>query len=275
MPEEQDEKRQETAGAVLRRERESRGVSVEQVASGIRVGQRFIEAIEADRYPELPPRPYLRGFLGAYSEFLNLDPDEVFTLYEQALERAGTAPEGDRRVFRYPEPERFNWRDWTIPLALAAGTGVFLVLDLLLAPPPPEIVDLTVPQPQVVWAPPAQPPPPPVEQPPLPEPAPGVAEPVPAPGVGLLLKSEGATWVAAAADGGEEKRYEVGPGQNLDLAARERLAVTLGDAGLIRITYNGRELGFIGEKGQTKGGLLFVAPSAKEAAQRAAEAAGD
>lgn len=276
------EKPQETVGAVLRRERESQGVSVAQVASEIRVGQRFIEAIEADRYPELPPRPYLRGFLWAYSDFLNLDPDEVFGLYEQAVGRPAPEPERNRRVFRYPEPDRFNWRDWTIPLALAAGTAVFVLLDLVLSPPR-QIVDLTLPQQQqAVWAPPAPPPPtmeasvPEAE--PAPEPAAGDAAPVPAPapGVRLLLKSEGATWVTAAADGGEEVRHEVGPGQNLELAAREKLAVALGDAGLIRVTYNGRELGFIGENRQTKAGLLFVAPDPRDAAPKAAgDGAGD
>ena len=92
-------------------------------------------------------------------------------------------------------------------------------------------------------------------------------------GVRVLLRSEGTTWVEAAPDGAEQRRYELGPGQNLSLAAREKLSLSLGDAGVIRLKVNEREIGFIGDKGEMKLGLSFTAskpPPAPPAAPRAA-----
>ena len=68
----------------------------------------------------------------------------------------------------------------------------------------------------------------------------------------VLLRCEGTTWAEATPDGAEPRRYELGPGQNLEITARERLSLSLGDAGVIRLSVNERELGFIGYKGETK-----------------------
>jgi hypothetical protein len=84
-------------------------------------------------------------------------------------------------------------------------------------------------------------------------------ETVATPGVRVMLRCEGTTWVEAIPDGGQQRRYELGPGQNLVLTARERLALSLGDAGVLRLRVNERELGFIGDKGEMKIGLSFTA----------------
>jgi hypothetical protein len=58
------------------------------------------------------------------------------------------------------------------------------------------------------------------------------------------------------------RRYDLGPGELLELAARERLTVSLGDAGVVRVRVGERELGFVGDKGETRTGMTFVAPRA-------------
>jgi hypothetical protein len=100
---------------------------------------------------------------------------------------------------------------------------------------------------------------------PSPSPAVTAAPPAAAPGVRVVVRSEGTTWAEAMPDGAEQRRYELGPGQNLELTARERLVMSLGDAGVIRLNVNGRELGYIGLKGEVKTGLLFTAPKAAPA----------
>ena len=49
-----------------------------------------------------------------------------------------------------------------------------------------------------------------------------------------------------------------------------RLSLSLGDAGLVRIRVNDRELGFIGDKGETRSNLAFTAPKAQAPAKPAA-----
>jgi hypothetical protein len=52
----------------------------------------------------------------------------------------------------------------------------------------------------------------------------------------------------------------------LELTARERLSLSLGDAGVVRVRVGERELGFIGDKARPDG-MVFVAP--KPSAQAA------
>jgi cytoskeletal protein RodZ len=69
------------SGADLRRLRESRGVSLRQVADVTKIGMRFLEYIEDDRFALLPAAVYLRGFLKEYARTVGLDPDDVARAY--------------------------------------------------------------------------------------------------------------------------------------------------------------------------------------------------
>ncbi|RKZ28541.1 hypothetical protein DRQ26_00880 [bacterium] len=69
-------------GEYLRQMRESRGVSLEEVAAATKVNLRYLQAIEEGQYDILPPDVYVRGFLTAYGEYLGIDPEELFTRFE-------------------------------------------------------------------------------------------------------------------------------------------------------------------------------------------------
>jgi curved DNA-binding protein CbpA len=69
------------SGADLRRIRESRGVSLRQIASVTKIGTRFLEYIEEDRFALLPASVYLRGFLKEYARTIGLDTDGVAQAY--------------------------------------------------------------------------------------------------------------------------------------------------------------------------------------------------
>jgi hypothetical protein len=71
----------EINGEVLRRVRESRGWSVQQLAEKTRISQRHLENIEADRYADLPTTVYLRGFLTSVAREFGLDPIRVAKSY--------------------------------------------------------------------------------------------------------------------------------------------------------------------------------------------------
>jgi transcriptional regulator with XRE-family HTH domain len=257
-------------GELLRNRRVSRGLTPEEVALAIRVGARHVLAVEEGRFADLPPQPYGRGLISAYATLLGLEPEELLRVCGPALAGEGSGQQAS--IFRYPARERFVWREWTVPFALAAVVASIVVTRVVLAPAPLEIV---VPAGAPETAVPARP----VQKPAAPaEPTPAVdqapEQEVAAPGVRVVLRCEGTTWAEAAPDGAGPKRYELGPGQNLELTARERLSLSLGDAGVIRLSVNGRELGFIGFKGQAKPGLSFTAPKATPVAAPSG-AAGD
>lgn len=68
-------------GAALRRLRETRGVSLGHIAAVTKIGVRFLEYIEQDRFAYLPPPVYLRGFLHEYGRLLGLEPRALAEAY--------------------------------------------------------------------------------------------------------------------------------------------------------------------------------------------------
>jgi curved DNA-binding protein CbpA len=60
-------------GAELRRAREARGLSLRHIAAVTKIGVRFLEYIEEDRFAFLPAPVYLRGFLQEYARLVGLD----------------------------------------------------------------------------------------------------------------------------------------------------------------------------------------------------------
>ncbi len=68
-------------GELIRKARESRGVSLAQLAERTRIGTRHLENIEADRYDELPATVYLRGILMSIAKELGLDALRVSKSY--------------------------------------------------------------------------------------------------------------------------------------------------------------------------------------------------
>jgi cytoskeleton protein RodZ len=74
-------------GEHLKRERELRGVSLDEIAAATRIKTSFLEALENGRWNELPGGAFNRGFVRATAHFLGLDEDGMVAEY--ALETAG------------------------------------------------------------------------------------------------------------------------------------------------------------------------------------------
>jgi cytoskeletal protein RodZ len=60
-------------GSSLRQAREKRGLELDAVQRALRIRRRYLEAIENDRFDQLPGEVYARGFLREYADFLGLD----------------------------------------------------------------------------------------------------------------------------------------------------------------------------------------------------------
>jgi len=69
-------------GALLKAEREKRGLSLDQVVETTRLRHHFIEALENEDWDKLPSSVFVRGFIRSYARTLNLDEEKVFDLYE-------------------------------------------------------------------------------------------------------------------------------------------------------------------------------------------------
>jgi len=72
-------------GDDLRRIREARGISLRHVATVTKIGVRFLEYVEEDRFDFLPAPVYLRGFLQAYARLVGIDPRRAADAYMSRL----------------------------------------------------------------------------------------------------------------------------------------------------------------------------------------------
>jgi cytoskeleton protein RodZ len=95
-----------TPGAALRQARQAAGLSVAEVAVQMRLAPRQVDALEADRYSDLPGAVFVRGFVRNYARVLKLDPVPLLHALEPALgaetplwvrETSGALPVSARR----------------------------------------------------------------------------------------------------------------------------------------------------------------------------------
>jgi len=70
-------------GAVLRNEREKKGLTLDQVASITKLRVKIVEAIENETWGDLPPPVFVRGFIRSYAKVLGLEGTELLHLHER------------------------------------------------------------------------------------------------------------------------------------------------------------------------------------------------
>jgi len=78
-----------SVGEYLRERRDRRGISLEEIARVTRVGSSYLQALESDRFAELPAPVFTRGFIRAYCQALGEPPEEALARYDG---REGAAP---------------------------------------------------------------------------------------------------------------------------------------------------------------------------------------
>ena len=115
-------------GERLRREREMRGVSLDDIAEATKIGTRLLRALEEEHFELLPGGIFNKGFVRAYAKYLGLNDEEAVADY---LEAAGeTAP--DPRVIAEQNSSRIDRSGGDASTSRHAGFPIIPVLILLL-----------------------------------------------------------------------------------------------------------------------------------------------
>jgi cytoskeleton protein RodZ len=107
-------------GDHLKREREMRGVSLEEISAATRISTRFLEALESDQWDQLPGGVFNRGFIRSIARFLGLDEDTLVAEY--ALETKNRTDIGV-----VPDPPMEVRRNWGPAIIALAMLGAILV----------------------------------------------------------------------------------------------------------------------------------------------------
>lgn len=92
-------------GALLKREREKKGLSHTQISQQTQLRPRFLEAIENEEWDLLPAPTFVKGFIRSYARVLGLDEERVVDLY-----REETGADDFSQEFVLPSiPQRKKW----------------------------------------------------------------------------------------------------------------------------------------------------------------------
>ena len=238
----------ESLGKYLQRERESRNISLREVASHTRVREHLLKAIEEDQFHLLPSGTYVKGFLLTYVKYLGLDPKEVILRYESAL-GGGPFPRQPASGETVPKPEvpaqrKVSWNRknlWIIGGVVVVG---FIASYLLY--PSRRFVEPVAEKPTVEEPSPAPSTP---STPPSPQIAGTTLVPEEEP-LSLQLKAVEETWIRIQVNDQPEHEMTLKPGEATSHRALKRINLKVGNAGGLDLIFNGRPLERFGRSGE-------------------------
>lgn len=72
----------ETVGVYLKKERESRNISLSEASRLTKISEFYLDYIEKDDFDKLPQGPYIKGYISCYSRLIGGNEDEALKLYD-------------------------------------------------------------------------------------------------------------------------------------------------------------------------------------------------
>jgi cytoskeletal protein RodZ len=276
------EEERPTVGRILRKERERKGISLEDVSRVTRITPENLKALEEDDFRAISAPVFARGFLRTYASHLGLDTHEILARYEIQTDLVKAAPKAKEPSA--PPRKNGSFSKYLVFLSLigvGVAAGIYLFQKTPAQPEPPRTAAaIPVPPPPDVQ--PTPPPSPPA--PPLSAPAPSQSEPVegvvvkapreaqkppaataPKPAIKetgkeeekpkerrhvLKVVAKEKTWMRVKPDDQPAADVLLQPGETVSWSARRRFDLTIGNAGGLEVSLNGVSQGPLGKSGQ-------------------------
>ena len=270
-------------GEKLRRERELRGISLDQIATATKISTRMLKAIEDEKFDLLPGGIFNKGFIRAYAKFLGIDEEQAVADYVAAIgpeEQVDNIPQmadiPDRPARQVDEEATISWNAIVaLVLIMVLGYGGWWVYNHRKTERESRISSAPVATPAAAPTEPA-----PAETK-APAPAgrtintpknapvqnsssaatPAVSQaalktdattPVTKPAVDLVIHTSEESWVQAVADGKTVFSETLPAATEKHVTASRRITLTVGNAGGVEVTYNGAALPDIGGPGKVR-----------------------
>lgn len=210
----------DTPGKLLKTVREGKGKSLEEISNLLKIRHEYLKAIEAEDYQLIPGEVFVKGYIRAYASVFGLDSDYILGLYKKqtALPKTTEPPPVKKSPFVYKPYWRFvpNW----IPLA-------FILISLLLVLFVPHKKQGTVDKIKALSA---------------------MLEESKA--LSLEISATEKTWLSVNVDRGKPEQRFLKPGEVRKWTASERFFIKIGNAGGVKVIFNGRDIGDIGPHGK-------------------------
>ena len=94
-------------GEILSEARKKKHISQSRAAADLLIKKEHIEALENQKWLDLPEPTFVKGFLNTYASYLGLDPSHVLAVYrrefdESKFQKPHPNPRAERRLFLTP-----------------------------------------------------------------------------------------------------------------------------------------------------------------------------
>ncbi len=116
-----------TFGENMQREREMRGISLQEIALSTKIGVRSLQALEEEDFEKLPGGIFNKGFVRAYARYLGIDEEQAVADFQAARTEKMPAPFGQtlQKVYQtQPPKESHSGKIVAIVLVLLALAGL-------------------------------------------------------------------------------------------------------------------------------------------------------
>lgn len=246
-------------GAYLKSIREEKGRTLEDISESTKVALANLEFLESDRYDLLPPRVFVKGFIRAYAQEMGLDPVEVINKFDAFASQGELSDYGDDEYPMYLETNRIEsfvhkrWFNVAFTIAGFVSLVILVVTGLTRLFLPDDIEQYTHPAGAVSQAASSS----------TAVKTSGQTEDIskksafadpPRKQQGkkvLEIKAIANAWIRVEPDSGAAEELVMAPGDIQVFTAKESFHVLTGNAGGIRIRYDGKEYPLLGKMNQT------------------------
>ena len=230
----------ESFGARLKREREQRGVTLDDIALSTKIGKRFLTALEEEHFEQLPGGIFSKGFVRAYACHLGIDEEQAIADYLSATAPSSPSelPQSDLPIEMAEQLEdREPVRAVRVPWALFAA---FLLIAALA--PTPARTD----QPLHI-----QPAADPRVAPTHTNGQSQAADATPG-SFTVAIKAREDSWISITADGKQlSEQLLVAPAER-SIEARDEIVIKAGSIGALDFSFNGKQLPAQGDYEEVK-----------------------
>jgi cytoskeleton protein RodZ len=227
-------------GARLREAREKKGVSLRQIATTTRISMISLEALERNDPSRLPGGIFTRAFIRAYAQEVDLDPERIIQDFIAQFPSDSVAA-GTRHAAQMEDHQAFESDRRAVETAVRLVLVSLPIAAIVIyfgmregfqspSPAPAAVVHSSVPAGRGDVAP----------APPLRVPAGPAARAEPAfAGLTMAIAPQGSCWVSVSIDGEQSFSGLMKAGDQRQVAARQEIGLTVGDAGMFAYQLNG------------------------------------
>jgi cytoskeletal protein RodZ len=253
-------------GEKLKQEREKRKISLDEISGTTKIGTRMLQALEEDKFDQLPGGIFNKGFVRSYSRCIGLDEDQTVAEY---LLASGDAPpprteigfDGDVARANEDNLRRLEAISDTprrpVPWGYLAALLLIIALALSLwtrqqrqhvkaqVQPAPVAVSGQAAAPDVGAGPPVS----------SPATVPTKQEPVSATVSGeftVVLQAREDSWVSITADGKTTASELLAASAERTVKAQKEIVVKVGNSGGVNFFFNGKKVETRGDFGEVK-----------------------